>query len=172
MQGNTTLVKHGIAEDESDYRMHVGFAHGKVYVFPTQAGQDVLNNGKQYKPFRASQPGVKIVTGTGYKVPWSDIADCMEVSVPAELIRQANCRRTDNPSAKGRKAVFVASELFKRGLVRLPLITQEIQDHDMQVKGKDLIIIARLSIQIKCDFWCAQYGLSLQTHECNPLGRY
>lgn len=171
--GNTNLVRHGIAEDESDYRLHVGIASGKVYIFPTEAGVAVLDNGKQYHQFSVSQPDVKVVTGKGYKVPWQDIDGCQELDIPAdlmEILRKIN--KTTSPSKKGRAAVWTAKEMLKRGLVPVALSTREITEHDMQVRGKDLIITSRLSIQVKCDWWATRYGLALQTHECNPLGRY
>lgn len=171
-QGNATLIKHGIAEDESDYRLHVSFAFGKAYLFPTPAGQAVLENGKTYPEFRAKQPGVNFVTGRGYKVPWQDIPDCQELLIPPDVLGQVQCRKSDGPSAKGRKAVTVAQEMLKQGLVPLPTAGREIHDHDMQLRGKDIIVTYHLSLQIKCDWWAAKYGLALQTMECNPLRRY
>ena len=171
-QGNRQLVAHGIQNDESDFRIHIGFAHGKAYLFPTGAGRRVLQNGKAYKEFQASQPGVKIVTGVGYKVPWVDVENCQEIDIPQDLLETVQCKRTDLPQDKGRKALAVARGLLKRGLIPLPLLSREIDDKDSQIKGKDLIVTSQSSIQVKCDFWCAQYGLSMQTAECNPLRRY
>ena len=171
-QGNTLLIKHGIAEDESDYRLHVGFANARAYVFPTEAARVVLSNGHQYERWEASQPGTDLVTGAGYYVPWHDIQGCMEICIPKDTMVHAQLSRRESTSAKGRKAVQVAKELFERGMVHLPFQTKEITSYDLQIKGTDLIIFSRLSIQVKCDYWCAKRGLAIQTHECNPLRRF
>lgn len=170
--GNSTLVKHGIDEDESDYRLHIGFASGKAYLFPTASGRDVLRGNPQYETFKVSQPGVGVATGAGYKVPWKNITGCQELLIPPDALAEVCFSRDDNPSAKGQKAITVAKELLRRGLIPLPLLAREIQEHDMQVRGKDLIVTSRLTLQVKCDYWCSQYGISLQTHECNPLRRH
>lgn len=169
--GNTVLVEHGIQTEESDFRLHVGFASGRAYLFPTESGQKVIKRpGHGYSTFRAKQPGVDIVTGIGYKVPHKDVDGCEEIVIPQEVLSLAPVAKTDGPGEKGRAAMMVARTLLKRGLVPLPLLPREVTDADMQIRGADIIVTCRLRIQVKCDWWATQYGLSLQTAECNPLG--
>ncbi len=173
MTGNTLLVQHGIAEDESDFRLHIGFGDGKAYLFPTTAGAEALQGDvSRHKPFHAMQPGVTMITGQGYKVPQSKIAGCQEVIIPPDLLARIACSCEDDPAVKGKKAVSLAVELLERGLIPLPLMASEIKQRDMQIRGRDLVITFRVSIQVKCDFWCARNGIALQTHECNPLGKH
>ena len=170
--GNTRLVKHGIAEDESDFRLHVSFAVWRAYFFSTRAGQAALDNGKQYETFKARQAGVRFVTGVGYKVPWQDIDGCIQIDIPEDIRDRFSCEWGDSTSKKGRAAVDIAKELQRRGLIPFPSLSQEIDDQEMQMKGKDILITANWSLQVKCDWWGGHTGLRLQTLECNPLNRH
>lgn len=169
--GNTNLVEHGIQTEESDYRIHVSFAVGKAYIFPTSAGRAAIE-AELGRPFEASQPGVDIVTGIGRKVPWREIRDCEEIDIPIHWLEKVDCKRKDGPSAKGRKAVKIARWLLMDGRVPIPLASKEIEAKQIQIKGKDLIVTSEWAIEVKCDYWGGRYGLALQTHECNPLQRY
>ena len=131
-----------------------------------------MERGMAYREFAASQPGVTFVTGRGGYVWPKDIVGCVHVRIPSDLMFLTNCQKTDLPQDKGKKAVSVAVDMLKRGLVPLPAITKEITDHDMQVKGKDIVVTSRFAVQVKCDFDCGKRGLAIQTHECNPLRRY
>ena len=60
------MVKHGIDEDESDYRLHVGFHAGKAYLFPTLAGRESISGDPPWEPFNVGQHGVRGTTGAGF----------------------------------------------------------------------------------------------------------
>ena len=169
MTGNTTLIPYGIQTDESDYRFHISFGAGCAYFFPTESGRRAVEDGRG-KPFVASQPGVNVVTGRGRKVPWQQIDGCQEIDIPDSWMKKIDCRKTDTPTQKGKKAVKIARGLLLKGRVALPASSREITEKQMQIRGKDLIITSEFSIEVKCDFWGGVYGLTLQTHECNPLG--
>jgi hypothetical protein len=169
--GNTNLIEYGIQTEESDYRIHVSFAVGKAYLFPTASGKLAIEQ-ELGQPFEASQPGVSIITGVGRKVPWQEIKDCQEISIPHSWLKKINCQKRDGPSVKGKKAVTIAKSLLLRGYIPLPIATREIKEKDIQVTGRDLIVTSQWSIEVKCDYWGGKYGLALQTHECNPFGRH
>lgn len=170
--GNSLLVEHGIQTEESDYRLHISFAYAKAYFFPTEAGRNAVEAGLG-KPFRASQPGVEIITGTGSRVMWTDITGCHEIDFPATWLKAVECKQKDTPSEKGRKAVLIARWLLRTGRVPLPPLTiREVEDKDIQIRGTDLIVALRVNIQVKCDYFAKRLGLALQTHECNPFGSH
>ena len=170
--GNTKLVAYGIAQDESDYRIHVSFGTGKIFFFPTASALDAVQNGASYQTIRASQPGTQIITGVCKSVPPGDVRGCLEVAIPLDLTLEIPVRKSDFPQVKGKWAMTVARAMLKRGLIPIPLIGREIQDKDIQIAGKDLVITTTVSIQVKCDWWAGRYGLAIQTHECNPLKRF
>jgi hypothetical protein len=169
--GNTELVEHGIQNDESQYRLHICFNGGVAYLFPTAAGAVAVEAGLG-KPFEAGQPGVNFVTGKGRKVPAALIEDCREIEIPQAWLEKVDCKRTDSPVMKGQKAMAIAKWLFKTARVPVPVMTKEITDEQMQVRGTDLIVTSEWSVQVKCDYFGAENGLALQTHECNPFGLY
>jgi len=190
MNQGPDLIKYGIAEDESDYRIHVGLGGGRVYVFATRAGQEALRSGRRYTPFAASQDGVDYVTGLGRRVPWRDVDGCVQIMMPRDLMMDIRCTKRDSPNVKGREAVRIVLAMFERGILELPPV--EISNHHsesppeqndpapdngkahkvhhrgLQLKGIDLITDSGLSAQVKCDWNCTRKGLALQTHEINP----
>lgn len=172
-----TLHPYGIQNDESDYRIHVSFGMMAVYVFPTQNGRYAAEFGNG-KPFEATQPGVSGITGKGVKVPWKDIMGCREIKIPQDTYQEcfpeysASPKKEDDPSSKGRAAVFLAMEMLARGQITLPTVVNEIAREDMQLKGTDLVVTQAAKIQVKCDWWGGKWGLALQTAERNPLARH
>jgi len=170
--GNTELVNYGIHTDESDYHIHVAFQGQRLYVFPTKAGRKALTRPHNYYKFEVSQPGAAFITGVGYKVPWRDIDGCIEICIPQDILDAVDFDKNDSTTEKGRKAVQVTKEMFRRGLIVLPALISEIDDKGLQMKGHDIIIVSNVSYQIKCDYWAARYGIALQTAECNPFNRF
>lgn len=169
--GNSVLVRHGIQTELSDYRLHISFAYAKAYFFPTEAGRIALEAGLG-EPFKATQPGVNIITGTGRRVMWTDIEDCHEIPFSPIWLARVQCKTNDSPSSKGQKAVKIARWLLLDGAVPLPITITEVTDKEIQIRGMDLMVTARVRIQVKCDYWAKKFGLALQTHECNPLRRW
>ena len=98
--------------------------------------------------------------------------DCKEIVIPPDVLDAVQFRRDDTTTVRGEKAMTVAMELLKRGLVSLPMLSKTVEDRDMQIRGNDLLVTPQYSIQVKCDYWCAEYGLSIQTHEINPLKQH
>ena len=175
MLGNTTLVHYGIQNDQSDYHIHVGFKrkdatqYKAVYVFKTSDGVLALSS-PYATPFSASQKGVQIITGKGVKVPWLAINGCYEIEIPGDILIGAKYIHEESTFYKGRCAIYVVTKMMARGLICLPTIVQEVEERDMQMKGKDMIVVCKTAIQVKCDAWATDYGISLQTAECNPFG--
>lgn len=169
MTGNTTLVEHGIQNDESNYRIHVSFGVGKAYFFPTESGKMAVEK-EIGEVFEASQPGTKLITGKGRKVPWVQIEGCSEIDIPQSWIDKIDCQWSDGPGEKGKKAVTIAKALLTTGRVPMPVSTREVNEKDIQIRGLDLIVTSKLDIQVKCDWWGGRTGIRLQTHECNPFG--
>jgi hypothetical protein len=167
--GNTQLVEHGIQTEDSDYRIHVCFSGGVAYLFPTQAGREAVE-AELGHPFAASQRGVNFVTGKGRRIPANLIEECKEIEIPAHWLAKVDCRTDDNPAQKGKKAVTIAKWLLMRGKVPIPISTKDITEKQLQIKGKDLIVTSEWAIEVKCDYFGAEKGLALQTHECNPFG--
>jgi hypothetical protein len=168
---NQRLIEYGIQTEESDYRLHIAFAHARAYFFPTGSGKRAIAQGLG-KPFMASQPGVSFTTGVGRKVQWQEIEDCIEIQFPPTWLADVRCKRTDSTSEKGRKAIIIAKKIILNGMLSIPLQSREITEKQIQVKGKDLIVTGQASIEVKCDYFAAKNGICLQTAECNPLGRY
>jgi len=172
---NQKLIEHGILQDESNYRVHVGFRVGAIYVFPTESGKEAVRTGK-YREVDAWQKGINYPTGKGIIPPWHEIKGCREVEIPDEVLKVADCKRDDNTSVKGQKAVAVVRSMQIMNKLPIPITITEVRNEDMQIAGVDLAT-RLVTIQVKCDFDCGDKGkkgtgnLFLQTHECNPLGR-
>ena len=172
---NQRLIEHGIMQEESDYRVHVGFKVGAVYVFPTESGKEAVRSGK-YPTTSAGQPGVYFTTSEGEKATWHEIRGCTEIKIPEFLLQAAKCEKSENPSIKGRKALCIVQMMQQVGLIPIPLAVTEVRNETMQIAGVDLMT-RPVTIQVKCDFKCGAKerggtgNLYLETHECNPLGR-
>lgn len=151
------LYEYGILDDKSDYRIHVGFNIRHIYVFPTKnAAELIKQNPGKYRIRYATQPGaLGSATGSGWPVPWRDIEDCVEVKIPIQLWLQNQLLDNDNTSTKGQKAIAVCMSMLQQGLVPIPLVPVCVSDLEMQVEGKDLLVVrSEVSIQVKCDAKC------------------
>lgn len=173
--GERTLVDYGIQVEESDYRAHVCFAVGVVYVFPTQSGKDCVLSGK-YPSRTALQRGVKYATAEGYIVPIGDIKNCEAATIPEDVLGGLRPDRFESTTVKGERAIMAFQEMCARGLISLPLSTTDIKSKEAQIQGKDMIVTSDASIQVKCDYFGGSKKLGgtgnlfLQVRECNPLG--
>jgi len=164
------LFNYGIQNEQSDLRAHVSVCNSTVYVFPTEAGQDVIKSGK-YKA-RAAYTG-QVQTASGFAIPVGDIRAMKSVKIPNDIFFAARFDERDNTSAKGNKAVFVVSEMIKRG--ELPIIATpgEITDKDLQIQGTDILVTAKCRIQVKCDWRAGQTrNVYLQVAERNLFKMY
>jgi hypothetical protein len=176
MGGEMNLIEHGILQDESDYRIHVGFVVGAVYVFPTANGKTAVHSGK-YRIVNAFQPGCPSPTSQGVVVPWQELAECKEVLIPPGMIQAANCRRSDHTSTKGYWATVIVSLMQTCGMIPIEMSPVIVNDKALQIRGVDLQM-KPISIQIKCDFCCGSRdrrgtgNIYLETHERNPFKNY
>ena len=88
----------------------------------------------------------------------------------------------DNTSIKGQKAITVCMEMLQRGLIPISLTPICVSDLEMQIEGKDLLVIrSEMSVQVKCDAKCGgdsrnwphwTGNLFLQKGERNIFGAY
>lgn len=169
------MTQHGILNEDSDYRVHVGWWEGSVYTFRTTDGRNALLAG-WYEPQFATQPQVEGPTAIGYRVPPKDIPGIVRLPIPPDIRAQLDCKREDSTSEKGRKSVQVVKALLHCGRLPVAPNCKEVEDKDIQVRGLDLIVTCDLKIQVKCDYpaRCTPrgdgkpWGLYLQTHERNP----
>ena len=178
------LYEYGILDDKSDYRIHVGFNIKRVYVFPTKnAAELIRENNNRYKVGYATQPGaLGSITGSGWLVPWRDIEGCKEVKIPIPVWLRNQPLSNDNTSIKGQKAITVCMEMLQRGLIPISLTPICVSDLEMQIEGKDLLVIrSEMSVQVKCDAKCGgdsrnwphwTGNLFLQKGERNIFGAY
>lgn len=176
--GNTTLIQHGIFEDESDLRVHVGVLSHYVYIYPTQELKKKLADSNGTYKQQDVRTG-DITTALGYWIPVTDIPRLRPIKIPQYIIEQADFHEDDSTADKGAKAVRVVDWLLKNGYLPLPVRSEEVTDFERQIVGQDIIVKANLRIQIKCDWkgGLANNGgmagsLFIQTHECNPLKAY
>lgn len=178
LAGNTTLVDHGIQNENSHLRAHACPKAQKVYVFPTQKALDAIATG-QYEQRSARQPGASVVTALGYLVPPFDIEQCVGIALRPDTWNSIVW--TDRSTYwKGRQATVLVMGMIKRGLFPIPAIGTEINETDLQIEGTDIIIRAGairqqdIIIQVKCDLPGGEPpgsgNLYLQTAECNPFG--
>ena len=175
MLGNTKLVNYGIQNDYADLRYHVGVVVKKVFVFMPEKARDALSNGEYRKV--CVRMG-KIVTATGYLVPYTDISGCRMVDIPGELYDGAGFYYQDSPKVKGEKAERLVRKMIVSGLLSTILTTVSVDDENMQVQDIDLVVLQAREIQVKCDWRAGPTELGgtgylfLQDAECNPLRIY
>ena len=172
---NQKLFEHGIMQDESDYRIHVGFRVGAIYVFPTESGKAAVRSGK-YPVKYAGQQGTSLTTSQAIIPSWRELRGVKEIKIPDGLLQAANCKKSESTSIKGKKAVMIVQAMHQMGLIPIRFTITEIKSESMQIKGVDMAT-KPITLQVKCDFECGDKSkggtgnLYLETHECNPLGR-
>lgn len=173
--GNTTLVGYGIQNEQSDIRAHVSVSTRRVYVFDTSTGRELAESG-QY-PEGTAYTG-RIITGVGALVPPRDIEGLKAIPIPDDIWVKYEISKFDNTGIKGNKAVMIVSDMLKCGLISIGLRVDQITDETLQIEGLDIIVTAKVRIQVKCDYragpreWGGTGNLFLQVAECNPLGAY
>lgn len=168
------MFEFGILNEESDYRVHICFKEGCAYLFRTESGRRACQSGL-FKKRQAFQQGVAGATAVGYIVPPTQIEGCKRVQVPTAIIQDVKCVETDSTSAKGNKAVECVKRMFLLGLLPISIDTKFIEEKDLQIKGVDIVVIAKTKIEVKCDFNGGLKGtgnLFLQIAERNPLKAY
>jgi hypothetical protein len=173
--GNTTLVDYGIQNEQSDIRAHVSVLTKRVYVFDTSIGRELAESG-QYPEGKAYTG--RIITGVGALVPPRDIEGLRAIPIPDDIWAKREISKFDNTGTKGDKAVLIVSDMLKCGLIPVELRIDQITDETLQIEGLDIVVAAKVRIQVKCDYkagprkWGGTGNLFLQVAECNPLGAY
>lgn len=180
--GNRKLVKHGLENEQSDFRIHVCYLAQHIYVFPTEAGfRAVVHAQKSKEQLKsATQPGVNHVTSRGYVVPVSRIDEIREILIPHDIYSTCVIAQYDSTSMKGKKALVIVVDMLKSNMISLPLQIGIVTDKDIQIRGGDITIQSKLVLQVKCDYKGGSKkhnkqvtgNLYLEVEECNPLGRY
>lgn len=176
MIGEPKLTRHGIHDEVSDYRAHVCFAEGAVYLFETAQGKLTVDTGN-YPVREAYQKGVEGRTALGYLVPPFHIPGCKRVPIPADVIYEIDCRRDESTSVKGKKAVRVVARMMQMGYITLPMSLVEIDEKKLQIQGIDAVTKVEKKLQVKCDFYGGTRpdgsgNLYLQFAEHNPNGMH
>lgn len=182
MNQNSKLVDYGIQNESSDIRVHVCPVVQRVYVYPTHCGVAVIESGK-YKIVSGYQKGFDFATAKGYLVPPFDIPRCASITLRKTVWAYIGFVQDDTTSQKGNKALRLVIGMIKKGLLPIPALGEEISEHDIQIKGQDIIIKSGaitqkdIRIQVKCDYPGGEKllggsgNLFLQIQECNP-GQY
>jgi len=168
------LVEYGIYEEKTDYRAHVCFPDGGVYLYRTNDAVDLLSTAC-YPVKEAHQQGVDFATARGYIVPIPDIPGIRRFEIPGEWLAKLPVSRDSDTSAKGKAAMQVVKAMLKKGKIAFALNSNEVMDRQLQIEGADIIIDCHIRIQVKCDWMGGLSGsgeLYIQTHECNPVGRH
>lgn len=168
---------HGIQNEQSDIRAHVGVLARKMFVFQTRDGAELIARGR-YRPLSATQPGVNGPTASGYAPRLSDFSDLRIIDgVPDALWEDWSDRLPTGE--KGRRAVEVVVWALAHG--RFPLWVAHQKDEgslDIQINGTDIVVSSQQRIQVKCDYRAGRREdhpsctgrLFLQVMERNPLG--
>jgi hypothetical protein len=173
--GNMSLKDYGIQSEASDFRAHVAYKAQRVYVFPTKNGLRSIETGN-YKELTATQQD--IVTARGYAVPISHIDGLSEVLIPLDLHQKIKIENFMPSGEKGRRATWIVATMMKKSLIPLPVIVDFAEELALQISGTDIIVAAKLHVQVKCDYngGDRRYGgtgnLFLQVAECNPFKQY
>lgn len=184
---NTSMVHYGVQNEQSDWRIHVGWSTQHVISFPTASGRKIIEakvtaqnaNGITY-----SHDGMKevktngIPTAVGYPVPISQIEGVSQILIPLDIHRKYAGADMSSTSSKGKIAVAVVLDMLKRFLIPLPLTYSEVDDKALQIKGQDIIVNSNLRIQVKMDMRAGPTSnggtgnIYLQVGECNPYKWY
>jgi len=169
---NTTLLSHGIDEEISDFRVHIGIIAKQAFLFPTRRLEELLA-GNEYQEVPAMTND--LTTAMGFLIPIDDVPRLQTVSIPDYIMEQADFRDSDNTSEKGVKAVRVTKWLLANSRFRIGLNGYEVSDFDMQIDGIDITVKANIHIQVKCDWRAGSRtitgctgNLFIETKSCNP----
>lgn len=179
VSGNTRLVSASILDEESDFRVHVGYKAQHIYVFSTLDGKKAYERADGILPLKSgSQPGVGGKTFEGYPVPIGFIDDVQSILIPIDIYQKFPIYRELTTTERGLRATCIVFEMLKRQLIKLPIVVNVIDDKDLQIRGTDIIVSSKLKIQVKCDYLAGERGfggsgnLFLQKAECNPRKMY
>lgn len=180
-QGNTQLVEYGILQEQSDYRVHVGYLAQRIFLFPTREVQQLIyqiRKNKELREIPITHPVRReIVTAVGFAVPIGRIPGMQQIIIPYDIHQRFPIQRYESTSLSGQKAVKIVIEMIRRNLIALPIKVTDVKDVNMQIFGSaDIILYMNYKLQVKSD-WMAgdrtmhqdcRGNLFLQIAECNP----
>jgi len=165
--GNTVLVEHGIFQDNSQWRIHVG--EKNAYVYSTSLMKERCRK-SDYRIKSAYQG--KFETARGYIVPIKTVSDLQTVVIPELMISAFEWPppQTSSLGNRGKQAEALVRAMLEQDLIQLPRDVIVEDCLAQQFGGVDLVHSSeRVSCQVKCDLGIEKYGnLYIQTHECNP----
>jgi len=174
MYGNKQLVHYGIQNwvENCDLMFHVAVVTKRVFRYEPKRAEKAMLSGKFLQvPVKTGN----IVTAKGYIIPPSAIEGCIGIVIPHPIFHRASFNKTDNTTAKGKKAEQVVYEMIRGGYLSLNLSVITVTDVGLQLDGLDLIPRQAENPQVKCDWKAGPRELGgtgnlfIQTDECNPL---
>jgi hypothetical protein len=174
------LVEHGIMNENSDYRVHIGVVAETAFVLETATVQRVIRENR-YQIVQAMQDGVDGITSEGWLVPlcafWPineiDVSDLSEMSVFSKPIP------LDERGA-------AAEDVFRKLCEKRGKSAQRVTNLATQISGGDFIVAGKI-VQVKCDWAAGEWNVGRVLHgrfqsctgnfyfekaERNPLRRY
>lgn len=178
--GNTELVDYGIEQEDVDVRIHVGFQTQKVFIYWREDVIEIMNS---YQTRSAYQGNIE--TARGRIVPYDNIPNICFVEIPMNILMGNWCEQKDDETKKGKCALTIVRMMIENGELQrgcpqfFGLMSQDVNDLDMQIKGTDIIVTANCpTIQVKCDWKAGPKdaggtgNLYIQAQECNPHGKH
>jgi len=173
--GNIKLIKYGIEDEESDYRIHICYLEGYGYLFAREnAIWQIKHFGYDYVPvFSLLKDGSRCISAKGYKVPPMDIDKCQRIKIPDNISEKNHIWLKDSTTVKGMQAEKIARSMYERGLI---IVRTDLNEANVseQIKGKDFISRS-YALQVKCDYKGGLDGtgfLYIQVEECNPYNAH
>lgn len=143
------LIDYGVETDRAEYRIHVCYRAQRVYTFPTWAAQVAVRSGA-YILKQVRTKGV--VTGEGYAVPISHIAEIVETVIPIALYTQYQIRADMSQRARGLRAELIVRSMIADGLISLPAGAELVTDRQDQIAGRDIAVESATYVQVKLDY--------------------
>lgn len=170
------MREYGIADEESDIRVHVSPLAKTFYVFKTSDIKKLIKE-NSYEIKEAYQPNVPEPTAIGYLVPIEKVPNLKAIHLPEAKI-WAMFGKKDNlsTSKKGELATRAVLAMLSKGKFPLEIMAKSEEDIDLQISGTDIHIRLDLKIQVKCDWLAASKenggtgNFYIQKDEINPLG--
>lgn len=165
---------YGIQNETSDLRVHVCPLVGRVYVYDTQEGTQLISN-KKYNLKKVYTN--KILTALGVAIPIEDILTLRWVDIPKRWLFDSGLKITKQQSTveKGKRAEYLVALLVVCGPSFFTLEDIVFANENEQIQGID---IKFPKLQVKCDFRGGHKSLGgtgnlfLQTAERNLYGQF
>ena len=169
------LYEYGIMQYEADFEIHISSIH--AFFFPISEGRNIVNRkiGKE-RYVTVKYKAREIITACGRIPPFEAFCELQRVKIPEHIKEKIGWppSKWDDESLKGRLAKQIADEMLKEGYFKIPMRRLgDVTRKGEQILGKDQISWGTYVFQTKCDLPADYTGnLFIQTHECNPFGKY